>query len=1441
MADTTTPVLGSLLIPTTIDLSQGPANFSISGTATDDMSGIKNVLVWVDKDVTYTDGSDLTHPRTGTLFGNFGYDDPWSDGASTESWTILPTNQNGTYNVTKVSVVDLQGNQIDYSASQLRALGVNTAITVTGSTADTTPPQLTSLSIPATIDLSHGPAKLSISGTATDDMSGVKNVLVWVDKDITYTDGSDLTHPQTGTLFGNFGYDDPWSDGASTGSWTIFSTNQNGTYNVTGVTVIDLQGNQIDYSASQLKALGVNTAIAVTGSTADITTPQLTSLSIPATIDLSQGPAKFSISGTATDDLSGVKQVFVWLDKNITFTYGLDLSHPQTGTLFGNFGYDDSWSDGTSTESWTILPTNQNGTYNITKVSVEDLQGNQIDYSASQLRALGVNTAITVTGSTTNDTTAPTVVSFSPENGAPAVNRFADVVVTFNEVVQRGSGNIVLKDGTGTVVETFDAATSTRLTVDGMKLVVNPTADLAADTAYTLAFDKGTVKDLAGNDYAGSTDYHFTAHPLQQAFKITSIYADDDVARLTFDADVPDGQAYLDFRLGKDGWYNVPNAAVTEWQAASLDHDLLVQKILARVPVTDAPASPAYFAPLFKNGETIDLQQLNVVRFTPSDAAADVGVGSDIALTFDSTIQRGTGTIVLKDAHGNVVESFDAATSSHISILGSTLLIDPSADFAYGTGYTVELSGGSVVDKAGHQYAGETDYHFTTTAAHDMAAPTVVSFSPENGTTAAGRFHDIVVTFNEAIQRGSGTIVLKDGTGHVVETFDVATSTRLTVDDTKLIVNPTADLAVDTAYTLAFDKGTVEDTAGNAYAGSTDYHFTVHPLEQAFHITSILSDASQARFAFDAEVPSGVAYLDFRLGDNGWYNASNSAVLDWQAAGLDYEQLVQAILAQVPKTGAPTDGMAFADLFKYVEAFDLHGGVVLGGRAGADVLEGGSGNDQLYGRTGDDRLSGHDGDDQLWGGSGNDTLDGGAGNDSLDGGSGNDSLSGGSGAGNDTLSGGDGDDDLNLVGGTDVAHGDAGNDFLSIRDGSGTLDGGTGNDRLDVLMDAMAQPGSRTVALLGGAGDDVFRVVFLDSATGTVTATGGDGRDTFLLDVASPYVVTDFKAGAGGDVIKLGELIAHVDPAHNPFGSSKTLSLVQDGSTTVLMYDEDGAAGPAKPVPLLWLKGVNATSLVAANFVEGVDPHPSPAPVTPTPTPTPTPVPPPAPSVPGQSVPGTNGSDKLEGSAGNDILDGGQGDDVLVGGPGNDTLTGGTGLDSARYTGKRADFTITRDADGVHIVDQHGNEGSDVLVSVERVQFADGAVALDIDGVAGEAYRIYRAAFDRTPDLGGLGFWMSAMDKGTSLKDVAANFLTSDEFTKLYGQSLTNAQIVDHLYRNILHREPEKAGFDYWVDVLDTKKSDLATVLASFSESGENVQAVADIIAKGIDYTPYGA
>ena len=86
----------------------------------------------------------------------------------------------------------------------------------------------------------------------------------------------------------------------------------------------------------------------------------------------------------------------------------------------------------------------------------------------------------------------------------------SNVVVTFSEAVQRGAGSIILKTAAGAVVETFDAATSTRLSVSGSTLTIDPTANLGNGAGYKVEFGAGTVRDLAANAYVGTTSYNFT-------------------------------------------------------------------------------------------------------------------------------------------------------------------------------------------------------------------------------------------------------------------------------------------------------------------------------------------------------------------------------------------------------------------------------------------------------------------------------------------------------------------------------------------------------------------------------------------------------------------------------------------------------------------------------------------------------------------------------------------------------------------------------------------------------------------------------------------------------------------------------------------------------------------------------------------------------------------
>ena len=182
--------------------------------------------------------------------------------------------------------------------------------------------------------------------------------------------------------------------------------------------------------------------------------------------------------------------------------------------------------------------------------------------------------------------------------------------------------------------------------------------------------------------------------------------------------------------------------------------------------------------------------------------------------------------------------------------------------------------------------------------------------------------------------------------------------------------------------------------------------------------------------------------------------------------------------------------------------------------------------------------------------------------------------------------------------------------------------------------------------------------------------------------------------------------------------------------------------------------------------------------------------------------------------------------------PPSTTRSGGTPSDA------RAACTVTQAAGGWSV--SSPTEGMDTLVGIERLKFSDATVALDINGTPGQAYRVYQAAFDRTPDLAGLGFWIHAMDNGASLRQVAEGFVDSPEFKAVYGANPSSAQIVGKMYTNVLHRTGEPAGLAYWIDVLDSHRGTAADVLAGFSDSPENQAGLLGVMSHGFAYTPYG-
>lgn len=225
-------------------------------------------------------------------------------------------------------------------------------------------------------------------------------------------------------------------------------------------------------------------------------------------------------------------------------------------------------------------------------------------------------------------------------------------------------------------------------------------------------------------------------------------------------------------------------------------------------------------------------------------------------------------------------------------------------------------------------------------------------------------------------------------------------------------------------------------------------------------------------------------------------------------------------------------------------------------------------------------------------------------------------------------------------------------------------------------------------------------------------------------------------------------------------------------------------------------------------------------------------------SATGELLRGTGTDDLIYTEGGRDTVYTAQGNDVIVatgqsldvnGGTGTDTVLTGLALTSLNQIGGSGDFRYIK-AGGV---DQ-------TYLGIERLVFTNAMIALDVQGNAGEVYRLYQAAFARTPDQPGLSHNVRIVDQGMSLHDMAGAFLVSPEFQVRYGSDLTDQAFVSALYANVLQRAPEAAGLSHWMNALAAQTLDRAGVLAGFADSAENHNRVDPGIAAGI-HLDYGA
>lgn len=125
-----------------------------------------------------------------------------------------------------------------------------------------------------------------------------------------------------------------------------------------------------------------------------------------------------------------------------------------------------------------------------------------------------------------------------------------------------------------------------------------------------------------------------------------------------------------------------------------------------------------------------------------------------------------------------------------------------------------------------------------------------------------------------------------------------------------------------------------------------------------------------------------------------------------------------------------------------------------------------------------------------------------------------------------------------------------------------------------------------------------------------------------------------------------------------------------------------------------------------------------------------------------------------------------------------------------------------------------------------------------------EILRLYLAFFDREPDLEGIKYWIG-VSQGVldgnqySTLEIARFFVdASTEFERTYADAPNNSVFLTRVYENVLGRQPDAAGFDYWLDILNGTNKTGGNPTNKVGDRGEVIYYVA-VNQEFINSAPY--
>ncbi|MDJ1496807.1 Ig-like domain-containing protein, partial [Cytophagaceae bacterium DM2B3-1] len=445
----------------------------------------------------------------------------------------------------------------------------------------------------------------------------------------------------------------------------------------------------------------------------------------------------------------------------------------------------------------------------------------------------------------------PVVSTYSPANGATNVQTSQNLVLTFNTTMKKGSsGKVILYNGS-TKVDSVDVLSSA-VTISGSQVTINPANDLPKGQTIAIQITPGTFLSTVDSVYTGITDtntWKFTTDGTNPA-AVTFTPANNSVnaavdanLRIVFSEKIRKGTGTI--TIGRqilllNQTLETINVATAPDSVVSIVNDsiLVINPVnnfpsLAQITV-GIPASA--IQDLSGNSYSglsglqwtfliVDINPPGRLTYTPKNGATNVLASSNLILSFDEKVKKGTGNIVIRNG-ATTVETINVASapSTVLSITDSIVTINPVNNLPAAGNITVTIASGAFSDLAGNNYGGNLLDSWSFTIDNTVPALITSSLSPANSATNVSSNANLVFRLSEKVQKGTGNIVIKNG-ATTVETIAVTASNVTIANDSIITINPTSDFPSSGSISVSIGANTFEDLSGNKFAGFSSWSF----------------------------------------------------------------------------------------------------------------------------------------------------------------------------------------------------------------------------------------------------------------------------------------------------------------------------------------------------------------------------------------------------------------------------------------------------------------------------------------------------------------------------------------------------------------------------------------------------------------------------------------